>query len=560
MEFALAHRSIHHHFAVQGLELQPADHVGDLVQRAVVAGEAAAHFGAGVLALVAHAIHQQVHGLVGRHLAQVETQREQDAGGAVAAPEQHANPVLGRGREAALVQAELPVQRPALAPERRVEQLTLRLVAGVVEVLQVVAGDQFVVHHGAGEMAVVAAQRHQLLVVRHGVGGVGHPHVLAAQEERRLQLVLGREHGHAPVALGQFGHGHQVVVFQVGDGFIRQFDHQPGLLARRRVARLDDLQRLAPVGLAHFPRGSFHFALAPGQLAFGQFDQLLGRVGNQLVAQVGHQGVPADRVADDGFRVVGAGQRVAQQLGVRLHLLVQRLVGLPGPPAELRVVAGVEAVPLLEVAAHAVEQPRRAIGDDRRRAQRLRVFLQASLQRGQFTAAAVEGFGAGAGIGVVQRATRFGQGDQCVHARQQRGGLLVALALEIELVQAIGQVALQQRVVHLVFQRQRGDVHFGQARLPAGVQAAQGGFAADAGGDVVNALKRGQVGAEARHHRGHALRAGRHVFQRRHQRRRLRREGRRQRKRGAQGDRQQSARGRHGVTPGPGRAGGRCPG
>ncbi len=88
--------------AVQRPDLEPAEQVGGLVERAVRGREGAADLRRGVVALVADPLDQEVDALLGRHLLEVEAQREDDPGAAVHPPEEHADAVLGRLREAAV--------------------------------------------------------------------------------------------------------------------------------------------------------------------------------------------------------------------------------------------------------------------------------------------------------------------------------------------------------------------------------------------------------------------------------------------------------------------------
>ncbi len=81
--------------AVERLELQAADQVRRLIERGV--DRRSPDFALGVGALMADAVHQEVHGLLRRPAAEVIVHREHDACGAVQAPEEHAD-LLGRVR------------------------------------------------------------------------------------------------------------------------------------------------------------------------------------------------------------------------------------------------------------------------------------------------------------------------------------------------------------------------------------------------------------------------------------------------------------------------------
>src|SRR5262245_37168016 len=99
----------------------------------------------------------------------MEVQREDDAGTAVHPPDQEADAIFRRAREAHLVEHELPVERVALGPEGGAKRATIWLVTGGHESLQVVARNQFMVDGGPRKMDVVAAQALQLGIVGHRV-------------------------------------------------------------------------------------------------------------------------------------------------------------------------------------------------------------------------------------------------------------------------------------------------------------------------------------------------------------------------------------------------------
>ncbi len=72
MVFARGHLTGIHQFAVQRPELERAHHVPDLVERRVRALERASHLGLGVGVFVPDSLHEEVDGLLGRHLFEVE--------------------------------------------------------------------------------------------------------------------------------------------------------------------------------------------------------------------------------------------------------------------------------------------------------------------------------------------------------------------------------------------------------------------------------------------------------------------------------------------------------
>src|SRR6266545_5350103 len=128
----------------------------------------------------------------------MEAEREDDARAAVAAPEEESDAVFGSLRELHIPEQQLPIKRPALAPEGRAEQPAIWLVARSHKALQVMAWNQFVMHGRAREMRVVAAHAHHLLLVRHSVGGIGNLDHFPAQEEGADKLAFGRHHLHPP--------------------------------------------------------------------------------------------------------------------------------------------------------------------------------------------------------------------------------------------------------------------------------------------------------------------------------------------------------------------------
>src|SRR3954469_5738319 len=133
---------------MEGTELEAAEEIGRLVERAVAAIERPANLGSGVVSLVPDAADEELDALLRRHLPEVKPEREDDPGAPVHPPEHEADAVLRRLGKAALVEDHLPVDRPPLGPERRAEHAALRLVARLHELLQVVPRDQLVVDGG----------------------------------------------------------------------------------------------------------------------------------------------------------------------------------------------------------------------------------------------------------------------------------------------------------------------------------------------------------------------------------------------------------------------------
>src|SRR5262245_35609060 len=115
---------------------------------------------------------QQVDALLWRHLFEMEAQRENDPGAAMTAPEEKPDAVFRRFRETAIPEKQFPVERPSLTPERCAEQSSIRFITLGHKALQVMAGNQFVMHRRARKMRIIPTHAHHLLFMRHGVGRI----------------------------------------------------------------------------------------------------------------------------------------------------------------------------------------------------------------------------------------------------------------------------------------------------------------------------------------------------------------------------------------------------
>ena len=93
-----------------------------------------------------------------------------------------------------------------------------------------------------------------------------------------------------------------------------------------------------------------HFAAAPGELFFGDFDEFVGGVGDDLEAEFVAEGGVADGVSEDGVEIgLGdAGEFFAEVSGVGVDGFVEFGEGLGGPAGEVGVVAVIESVPFFE--------------------------------------------------------------------------------------------------------------------------------------------------------------------------------------------------------------------
>ena len=227
---------------------------------------------------------QQVDSLLRGHRAQMEAEREDDAGAAVHAPEQSSDALLRRVVEAMIPENHLPIEGVALNPEAGFKLLPVGPVALRHELLQPVAGDELVKDRGVREAGIVAAHAHHALLKRHSVGWIADADDVAAGEERIYKLALGRHHLHSICLFGELGYGDQIVLLGELDALDGQIMNQLRLLARLHIRILHFFQRLAPiVSIAHIAAGANHLLLAPCHLLPGHGDQLFRRVGDHLI-------------------------------------------------------------------------------------------------------------------------------------------------------------------------------------------------------------------------------------------------------------------------------------
>jgi len=225
------------------------------------------------------------------------------------------------------------------------------------------------------------------------------------------------------------------------------------------VVALDLLQRGLPVvPAAHLARRFEQAFAAPGELAVGDRDQLLGRVGDHGEAQLLEQRHAPDRVADDRLVVAALQARdlLAQVLRVALEFRPQRLHRFPDPPVEGRVVVGPEAVPLLERAAQAVDAAGGPVGD---------ALLQATHQLGRLLALLDELrsqlFELGRRLLGIQRqdaARALDQGADARGERQERRQLLAPLGVLARASALPLEVVLEQDPVDPRLRVERAEV------------------------------------------------------------------------------------------------------
>src|SRR5437867_7004689 len=146
---------------------------------------------------MSHLVNQQVDAFLRRHLLEMKTEREDDAGATVHAPEQHADLVLRILSEVQVPEEKFPVESISLAPERSAKDTSIRFVASGHEALQVMARDQLVKDCSTREVAVVAAHAHHLLFLRHRVGREGNQDCFTTKKEWADELALGIHHLHS---------------------------------------------------------------------------------------------------------------------------------------------------------------------------------------------------------------------------------------------------------------------------------------------------------------------------------------------------------------------------
>ena len=119
------------------------------------------------------------------------------------------------------------------------------------------------------------------------------------------------------------------------------------LLPRSDVEILHVLLSAPPiVSEAELPRGLRHLLVAPGELAIGDLDELLRRIGDHLVLELRKERLSPDRITDDRVSVLRLASEMVLEIGlVASELGVQLFVGFLHPPTEERIVAVVELVP-----------------------------------------------------------------------------------------------------------------------------------------------------------------------------------------------------------------------
>src|SRR4051812_7629778 len=96
MKLTVGHLAAGDEVLMQGSQLQAAEHVASLIERAIIPLEASPHFARCIFPLMADSLHEKVDALLRRHFAEVKAERENDPGAAMRAPKEHADAVFRR--------------------------------------------------------------------------------------------------------------------------------------------------------------------------------------------------------------------------------------------------------------------------------------------------------------------------------------------------------------------------------------------------------------------------------------------------------------------------------
>ena len=113
-----------------------------------------------------------------------------NSGCSVHSPKEHAHLVLRVSWELAIPQHKLPIQSPALCPERRTERTAMGHVTLIHKLLEVVPRDQFVLYSSSREMGVIASHGHHFIFMAHFRSRVSNLDDLATQEKGAYSLPL----------------------------------------------------------------------------------------------------------------------------------------------------------------------------------------------------------------------------------------------------------------------------------------------------------------------------------------------------------------------------------
>ena len=336
------------------------------------------------------------------------------------------------------------------------------------EELQMMPGDQLVMHHCPAEMDIVAPNAHQLVLVAHGAGRIGHLDDVAPQEEGRGALRLRAEHLDPPVVPGQRRDGDEPSRLDEVHRFKRQRPNEFGLFTWTDMQGLDVLQGSLPVlPVAKVSRGLEHLGFEEGELPFTDRDQLLRGVRNEFRRQVLEEGLAADRLADDRLFLIGPEARVPGpqrrvipgQRGVRAPIWHLR------PPGEHRVVAVVIAKPLAQRCLERPEGGRRPKGTHGRDGP-LRGGLRATAGRIHRLSQVRQCLGRAPRINQFHAAAGLHQVNDRSAERQQRLHLCPEPLLPLHQLGFIVEAGPQKDIVDPGLLPQCREVHLPQCPLP----------------------------------------------------------------------------------------------
>ena len=255
------------------------------------------------------------------------------------------------------------------------------------EPLEMVAGNQFVMHDRPRKVRIIASQTHQLVRVLHVVGWIRNKDRVTAKEIGTHSLTFRRHHSHPPRFFTQLRHRHQIAFFDEVNGFVRHVANEPGLFTGFDELAFDEILSRTPIVFkSKLFRCLEHFFFAPLELTIGDFDQFSRRIGNVFELERFEQCFVADRLAND-FRFVTAvdsGQLAFEQRCIFTENRVCFLIGCFAPPREHRIVSVVEPIPFAKRTLQLIDSSRCANGIslvDRRS----RAFIDPGFQRSNFS-------------------------------------------------------------------------------------------------------------------------------------------------------------------------------